>query len=141
MPDLLAESRTQSERLMHRILQCVQRSPARRDSLFACLLVTACLLAPTAGEAQSRDDFLRRVDTDGDGRVSLAEYQFHMSFAFRQMDIDHDDVLEATEQLVPNAKPLTRAELDARLAAQFKRQDRNHDGYLNAAELSAPPAP
>jgi len=42
---------------------------------------------------------------------------------------------------VPNAKPLTRAELDARLAAQFKRQDRNHDGFLNAAELSAPPAP
>ena len=126
---------------MSRIRQNGQGLHAKRDSLFVCLLVAASLLAPAAGRAQSRDDFLRRVDTDGDGRVSLAEYQFHMSFAFRQMDVDHDDVLEASEQLVPNAKPLTRAELDARLAAQFKRQDRNHDGFLNAAELSAPPAP
>jgi len=89
--------------------------------------------------AQNRDDFLRRVDTDGDGRVSLSEYQFHMSFAFRQMDRNNDQILEPDEQLVPNAKTLTRVELDARMAAQFHRQDRNHDGYLNAAELSAPP--
>jgi Ca2+-binding EF-hand superfamily protein len=103
------------------------------------LLATALLLSASTAFAQSRDDFLRRVDRDGDGRVSVAEYQFHMSFAFRQMDSNHDDILEPAEQLVPNAKPLTRIELDARMAAQFHRQDRNHDGYLNAAELSAPP--
>jgi len=102
---------------------------------WAALLSAAALPAL----AQSRDDFLRRVDTDGDGRVSLGEYQFHMSFAFRQMDRNNDQILEPDEQLVPNAKTLTRVELDARMAAQFHRQDRNHDGYLNAAELSAPP--
>ena len=109
---------------------------AIRAAIFALLLLSAL---PAA--AQSRDDFLRRVDSDGDGRVSVVEYQFHMSYAFRQMDRDHDQILEPAEQLVPNAKPLTRAELDARMAAQFHRQDRNHDGYLNATELSAPPQP
>jgi len=104
-------------------------------------IAAALLLLAAPAFAQSRDDYLRRVDSDGDGRVSLAEYQFHMSFAFRQMDRNNDAILEPEEQLVPNAKPLTRAELDARLALQFHRQDRNHDGYLSAAELSAPPQP
>jgi Ca2+-binding EF-hand superfamily protein len=110
-------------------------APMRWLGLAALLAAAAAL--PALG--QSRDDFLRRVDTDGDGRVSLSEYQFHMSFAFRQMDRNNDQILEPEEQLVPNAKTLTRVELDARMAAQFRRQDRNHDGYLNAAELSAPP--
>jgi hypothetical protein len=107
--------------------------------LMRSLLATVLLLTTAATFGQSRDDFLRRVDTDRDGRVSVGEYQFHMSFAFRQMDRNNDQVLEPGEQLVPNAKTLTRVELDARMAAQFHRQDRNHDGYLNAAELSAPP--
>jgi len=107
--------------------------------LFRRLVAAALLWTATSAAAQTRDDFLRRVDSDGDGRVSVGEYQFHMSFAFRQMDRNNDQVLEPEEQLVPNAKPLTRVELDARMAAQFHRQDRNRDGYLNAAELSAPP--
>jgi Ca2+-binding EF-hand superfamily protein len=105
------------------------------------LFAAALLLSTTSAFGQSRDDFLHRVDSDGDGRVSVSEYQFHMSFAFRQMDRNNDQILEPDEQLIPNAKPLTRVELDARMAAQFRRQDRNHDGYLNAAELSAPPQP
>jgi hypothetical protein len=103
------------------------------------LAIATLLVVASPVSAQSRDDYLRRVDSDGDGRVSVSEYQFHMSFAFRQMDRNNDNVLAPDEQLVPNAKTLTRAELDASMAAQFHRQDRNHDGYLNAAELSAPP--
>ena len=99
----------------------------------------AMLLAALPAIAQTRDDYLKRVDSDGDGRVSVSEYQFHMSFAFRQMDRNNDQVLEPSEQLVPNAKTLTRAELDARMEAQFHRQDSNRDGYLNATDLSAPP--
>jgi len=107
--------------------------------LFRGLVAATLLLPAMPAAAQTRDDFLRRVDTDGDGRVSVSEYQFHMSFAFRQMDRNGDQILEPDEQLVPNAKSLTRVELDARMAAQFHRQDRNRDGYLNATELSAPP--
>ena len=108
-----------------------------RSVVWLTLLLTAALPA----HSQSRNDYLQRVDSDGDGRVSVGEYQFHMSFAFRQMDRNNDQILEPDEQLVPNARQLSRAELDARMAAQFRRQDRNHDGFLNAAELSAPPQP
>ena len=93
----------------------------------------------SAARAQTQADFVARMDADGDRRVALAEYQDYMSYAFRQMDADHDDVLETHEQLVPNGRPLTLAEHHANLAAMFKRQDVDHDGYLNARELAAPP--
>jgi Ca2+-binding EF-hand superfamily protein len=112
---------------------------AREAMMIRAIVLTMLLATALPVAAQSRDDYLRRVDTDGDGRVSVSEYQFHMSFAFRQMDRNNDQILEPEEQLVPNAKTLTRAELDASMAAQFHRQDRNRDGYLNATELSAPP--
>jgi hypothetical protein len=89
--------------------------------------------------AQSQADFVARMDSDGDHRVSCAEYTEYMSYAFRQMDRDRNGVLEPGEQLVPNAKRLTLAEHQANLAGQFARQDVNHDGFLNARELAAPP--
>jgi hypothetical protein len=93
----------------------------------------------STARAQTQADFVARMDIDGDHRVSLVEYQQYMSYAFRQMDADHDDVLEPHEQLVPNGKALTLAEHHANLAAMFQRQDVDHDGYLNARELAAPP--
>ncbi|MGH8674764.1 MAG: EF-hand domain-containing protein [Burkholderiales bacterium] len=93
----------------------------------------------SAALAQTRADFVARMDTDSDGRVSLPEYTEYMSYAFRRMDADGNGVLEPSEQLVPNAKRLTLVEHHANLAAMFHRQDSNHDGYLSAAELSAPP--
>jgi Ca2+-binding EF-hand superfamily protein len=93
----------------------------------------------SAARAQSTSDFVARMDTDGDGRVSLPEYTDYMSYAFRRMDADGNGVLEPSEQLVPNGKRLTIAEHHANLAAMFHRQDVSRDGYLNAAELAAPP--
>ena len=93
----------------------------------------------SGARAQTQADFVARMDADGDRRVSLAEYTDYMSYAFRQMDADHDNVLEPREQVVPNAKPLTLAEHQANLAAMFRRQDVDRDGYLNARELAAPP--
>jgi hypothetical protein len=92
-----------------------------------------------AARAQTQADFVARMDTDGDRRVSLPEYTDYMSYAFRRMDADNNGVLEPSEQLVPNGKRLTLAEHEANLAAMFHRQDANHDGYLSAAELAAPP--
>jgi hypothetical protein len=93
----------------------------------------------SAAHAQTQADFVARMDADGDRRVSLVEFQEHLSYAFRQMDADANGVLEPHEQVVPNAKRLTIGEHHANLAAMFRRQDVDDDGYLSARELAAPP--
>ncbi len=99
-----------------------------------------CLIClPLLAWAQSAGGYFASIDSDHDGRISSAEFQTKMSWAFHQMDRNHDNVLEPQEQLVPNAPRLTLAQHHARLAAQFKRQDKNHDGWLSQEELLAPP--
>lgn len=102
------------------------------------LFVGACL--PALACAQSGASYFAIVDLDGDGRISLAEYQERFSYAFRQMDRNRDGVVDEGEQLVPGAPRLTLAQLHAQLAAQFRRQDRNGDGGLSPREFLAPPA-
>lgn len=102
-------------------------------------LALLLLLASGACLAQSQGDYFSGIDTDGDGRVSLAEFLEHMGFAFRQMDVNGNGVLEPHEQHVPNAKPVTLDDHRQRLTAQFRRQDSNGDGTLSRAELLAPP--
>jgi Ca2+-binding EF-hand superfamily protein len=104
----------------------------RVESLLLVLLVSGAALAQA-------DDYFSRVDLDGDGRVSRSEFLERMSFAFRQMDVDGDGVLQPHEQHVPNARTITLAQLHARFGAQFDRQDTDGDGYLGRRELSAPP--
>jgi Ca2+-binding EF-hand superfamily protein len=82
--------------------------------------------------------YLQSMDTDGDGRVSRAEYIAYMDRGFDRLDTDHNGVLEGDE-LPPGARPVTRAQYEASLSAAFDRQDTNHDGYLDAHELASPP--
>jgi Ca2+-binding EF-hand superfamily protein len=107
----------------------------------AALGLALCLAAPSHAAAQVRDagDYLARMDSDGDGRVSLDEYQRWMGYAFARMDRDGDGVLAAHELPGGRGKPVTLAAHRAALAAAFARQDRNGDGHLDAAELAAPP--
>ena len=90
-------------------------------------------------QVQRTGDYLQRMDADGDGKVSLLEYQDWLSYAFDGMDRDHDGVLSAAEQPGGKGQPITRAQHRARLAERFRKQDANHDGYLGARELAAPP--
>ncbi|NUS38776.1 MAG: hypothetical protein HOQ02_07095 [Lysobacter sp.] len=123
------------------------RSPAGDGRAFlflrfhANVVAAVCMAVAFAATGQVRDSasYLARMDTDGDGRVSLAEYQDWLSYAFDQMDRDHDGVLSPAEQPGGRGAPISRAEYRARLADTFRRQDRNHDGYLDARELAAPP--
>jgi Ca2+-binding EF-hand superfamily protein len=113
--------------------------PAGRVGLLA--IFSACSVLAFAGPClgQSRSSYFDAVDSDHDGRISLAEYQERMSWAFRQMDRNGDQVLSPDEQLVPNAPTLTLAELHQRQAEQYRKQDKNKDGWLSAGEFLAPP--
>ena len=96
--------------------------------------------APRAGHGvSSSGDYLSRMDADHDGRVSLAEYQDWLCYAFDAMDRNRDGVLSPSEQPGGRGIALTRVEHRARLAAAFARQDANRDGFLGAKELAAPP--
>ena len=103
------------------------------------LLLLLCL--PLAAQAQllRSADYLAKMDADGVGRVSLAEYQDWLSYAFDGMDRDRDGVLATNEQPGGKGAPITREQHRARLAERFRKQDVNRDGFLNAKELSAPP--
>ncbi len=86
-------------------------------------------------------DYLITMDSDGDRRVALAEYQDYLSRGFQQMDRDGDGLLTAAE--LPQGARTRRAptlENHRRsLAATFDRQDVDNNGYLDARELAAPP--
>ncbi|MEL1265821.1 hypothetical protein [Pseudoxanthomonas putridarboris] len=105
-----------------------------------CLpLVLLCLPFAAHAQVTATSDYLARMDTDGDGRVSLAEYQQWMSYAFDRMDRNKDGVLGTDELPGGKGKPITREAHLAQLAERFKRQDADGDGFLSEKELAAPP--
>lgn len=78
-----------------------------------------------------RERKLLAGDTDGDGKVSRAEFlaaaksgKADPAKRFAKIDANGDGTLD-------------RAEIDAMLSRRFKRQDTNGDGLLGAAERTA----
>ena len=106
---------------------------------FALAVLAGGLSLAAAAQVQRSSDYLSKMDSDHDGRVSLLEYQDWLSYAFDGMDRNHDGVLSADEQPGGKGKPITREAYRAQLAERFRKQDVNHDGYLSAKELAAPP--
>ena len=104
------------------------------------LVIAMALLAPLAAFAQdSRADYLKLFDANGDGKVSEAEYVAYMSQGFERVDTNHDGVLEPSELPGGRGKPITLKEYQDNLRRQFHKLDRHHHGYLSAQELTAPP--
>ncbi|MEE7548602.1 calcium-dependent protein kinase 21 [Xanthomonas sp. Kuri4-1] len=103
------------------------------------LLVLAAARGTAGAQVADTGEYLRRMDSDGDGRVSLDEYLAWMGYAFEQRDRDHDGVLQGDELPGGRGRPVTLAQHRATLTARFRRQDADGDGYLSARELMAPP--
>jgi hypothetical protein len=110
-------------------------------ALAVALLAASCAVeSPVQAQpVRAASGYLARMDTDGDGRVSLPEYQAWMAYGFIAMDRDRDGVLAPAELPGGRGPPLTREAHRVRLAAAFARQDRDRDGFLDATELAAPP--
>jgi hypothetical protein len=90
---------------------------------------------------RSPSDYLLSMDRDGDARISLIEYQDHLSRGFLQMDRNGDGMLSADE-LPAGARARRAPTLDAHrraLSYTFDRQDVDRSGFLDARELAAPP--
>ena len=104
-------------------------------------VIGAGLLWPALAVAQvtASDDYLARMDGDSDNRVSLAEYQAWMGYAFEHMDANHDGMLSVKELPGGRGRTVSLAEHREALAAMFLRQDADHDGFLSTQELASPP--
>ena len=113
--------------------------PTARLHAVACCLFGLALPLSAAAQVTRTSEYLERMDSDGDGRVSLAEYQAWMGYAFDGMDRNRDGVLTPDELPGGKGRAVTLAEHQAKLAATFNRQDTNRDGFLDARELSLPP--
>ena len=113
-----------------------------RSLVLAAVLL---MLLPFAGaRAQSTPaEYLAAMDANHDGRVSLAEYQDYLSYAFREMDRNGNQVIDLDEYdpavVTANTRPLSLVQHRRNLELRFRLQDANHDGYLDARELAAPP--
>ena len=116
-----------------------------RRSLLCAALASLALQAMAANLASDPQQQLQRMDSDGDGRISLGEYRAWMSRGFRAMDVNGDGVLQPHE-LPPGTRfrrrmTLTLEEHHAQLDARFRLQDVDGSGSLDARELAAPPQP
>ena len=101
--------------------------------------LTLLLTASAVLAQDTRSQYLQLFDSDGDGRVSEAEYLAYMSRSFRGMDSNGDGVLETDELPGGRGRPVALTYFQNNLRSQFHKLDRNRDGYLDARELTAPP--
>ena len=79
------------------------------------------------------------MDSNGDGRISEAEYVTYMSQGFYRRDLNHDGVLEPEELPGGHGKPVTLKDWQDNLRREFHRLDRHRHGYLSPQELMQPP--
>ncbi len=113
--------------------------PSALLATVACALLSGMLPSPAQDIPNTRAHYLRMLDTDGDGRISVAEYVQYMSAGFRHMDSNADGMLETAELPGSQGPAISLTQFQDNLRRQFRRLDHNHDGYLTARELTAPP--
>ncbi|MBS7457097.1 EF-hand domain-containing protein [Coralloluteibacterium stylophorae] len=117
---------------------------ARRRRLAGPILLAAFAAAEAVAARapqplpRTPEDYLRRIDDDGDGRISREEYVAHSMRAFETMDRDGDGVLAGAELPFAESAPVSRERRTQALERVFDRLDSDRDGTLDARELASP---
>jgi Ca2+-binding EF-hand superfamily protein len=76
------------------------------------------------------EEWLSRIDTDGDGQVTREEWAAHQAAGFNRVDADHDGKLTMAEMHAA-LKPQRESEA----AKVFQRWDSNKDGFVTREEF------
>src|SRR5436190_3046982 len=100
-------------------------------------------IAATAGLAQAQTDTsLKPADTNGDGKVSLAEYQASRRDFIMKADANHDNKITKAEWDAYAKAARSNYELDGVAGAErfgqgawWQAIDANHDGVATAGEV------
>ena len=138
---------------------------------FVSVAAVAALLVAGSASAQGwggghGGGMMSRYDTDGDGKISLAEYEAAREKMFSRMDADNDgaisfaeiDAMEQRMESMGNGRggdrmkarmdqlkaadangdqSISSDEFKAAADAEFKALDTNGDGFIDAAEAAA----
>ena len=113
-------------------------------------LSLAGLAAPVVAQQQGgRPNFMQLLDTNKDGKISLAEYTAFSIESWGRISQGADKVKVADLQgfqakalagITPDAKGyVSKAAFAASIPAKFKAADTNGDGFLAGAELARRP--
>ncbi len=112
--------------------------------VLAGLFATGAYAADTPGDSGER--LLRRMDRNGDGKISFEEYRNATLRRFDARDRNHDGVLDGAEfpkewlagAAVEDARhALSRDDFSDQLEPTFDRFDADKDGQLAGAEVDA----
>lgn len=95
-------------------------------------LAALTLAAAGAAHAQQAPARSMRADTDGDSRLSQAEFVNQRLQRLTAMDTDRDGSVTADER-----RAAMQARIAARADARFDRLDANDDGVVSRAEFEA----
>lgn len=101
---------------------------------------------PPMGRASAGDDRawpqfdLKSFDTDGDGKVSLAEIQARRAEEAKTIDANGDGKLSADE-LVNAEMAWEKVRIEARVKARIAALDTDGDGLLSVGEMAVPSGP
>lgn len=101
--------------------------------IIAIAMGTGLTLTPAFAQEREPMDFAK-LDTNGDGQVTIADFEAHRAARFAEADTDGDGVLSEAELL---AQVEARAENRAAgmVAKMLERMDANEDGVLQQDEL------